>query len=75
MNVEIATCPTRGGWYWWRQHEFDTWKVVEVRSDHGALYCATDDDMDYQSGDDPEAPFTGDWWAMRIEPPPDPAAG
>ena len=71
MKAEILNHPPGYGWYWWRQHEFDTWKVVKVCDDHGALYCHTEDDMNYQCGDDPKTPFTGQWWTVRLEPPPE----
>jgi len=62
--------PPSAGWFWWRQNKYDTWKVVEVRFDALELYSSACDDMEYQCTDDPKSPFQGEWWPVRIEPPP-----
>ena len=67
---QILDRPPGTGWYWWRRDRFDPWQVIEVHADHGALYSQSDDDIDYQCGDNPATPFVGQWWHERIEPPP-----
>ena len=66
----VLTQPPGAGWYWWRQQQYDPWRVVEVHGDQEGLYSRSDEDMDYQCGDNPGTPFSGQWWSVPIEPPP-----
>jgi len=70
QSPQVASKPPGTGWFWWRQHEFDTWRAVEVHGDDEGLYSRSDEDMDYQCGDNPQTPFSGQWWPVRIELPP-----
>jgi hypothetical protein len=65
----IVSCPPGEGWYWWRRYGYDKWIPVEVHKDGESLFSGSGDDREYQCGDDPETPFSGQWWPIRLEPP------
>lgn len=70
MQAKSVSRPANIGFYWWRPHDADPWQVLEVRAEGRALYVAHDDAFRYQCDDQPEHPWTGQWWPINLEPPP-----
>lgn len=70
MQANPVSWPPKAGFYWWRPNDADPWQVLEVRRDGSALYVVQDDAENYQCSDNPEHPWTGQWWPINLESPP-----
>lgn len=58
------------GFWWWRPDVTNPWQALEVRAEGRHLYVLHDDLHLYQCDDDPEYPWTGQWWPIKLESPP-----